>query len=99
MSLVTIEGDRDCCTVPLCGACFDVEPVVLQDFVYINGVLVIVHDTEFDAPCIASEKGYTRSTQTWATISGIPINRDGDASAGCHSFGGIEATQDFVNIS
>lgn len=86
---VAIEGDKDCCTIPTCGACFNIEPVILQDFVYINGTLVIVHDTEFDAPCISSETANTRASQDHVKIDGISVNRDEDVSSGCHSFEGI----------
>lgn len=98
--LVAIEGDKDCCSIPICGACFNIEPVVLQDFVYINGILAIVHDTEFDAPCVSSENANTRSSQDLVKIGGISVNRDDDVSSGCHSFEGITASgQDFVYIS
>jgi len=104
MKLIAVEGDIDTCSdcpdPHLGGGSYVITPVDLQDFVFINGKLVVCKGEDFYAHCDTAYAGENSECSTLVFINGKPVCREGDVSKhsnSCHVFSGIEVLgQDFV---
>lgn len=100
--LIAVEGDYDtqddCHDPPAGGGSYPITPVDLQNFVYINGKLVVCKGEDFEA----HETAYAGDSSICSQlvfINSIPVCRAGDISrsSSCHTFSGITVQgQNFV---
>ena len=95
--LVAIDGAT--CTQsnahipPVGSGTYDISPITLQTFVYVNNLLVIPNSTEYSAHGTAT----TVPSTSLLYISGMAVVRDGDTVDHHHSNSGTDVgNQSFV---
>ena len=93
MALIAVDGDtvtQDDAHIPLAGAgTYPISPVTLQDFVFIEGDLIVPDQQTYEA----HGTNTCNASTTLLFIESVAVVRDGDTVSSHHSNTGVDSIQ------